>query len=131
MYAVAPAILLSLLTALPCEIALADTCHQTIPAFSATIDSSSIPDPPAQPFSQSALEIFRVKLDLYRENSVEGYNNKLVAYSISLDRLDTELRSKCSPAEYEAVRSQIDEQLMKVRLDYLEPGLHPVPKTPS
>jgi hypothetical protein len=126
LYRVARTILLcSILTALLCGIALAGYCQQAVPVFSANIDSSNI-TPPTEPFSQGTLELFRVKLELFRKNTLEGYNNKLVAYGNSLDRFDkglrTELaRGKCSQTQYENIEIQIDEQLAKIKADYVEP----------
>jgi hypothetical protein len=113
-------------TVLLCGKAWPDICHQAVPDFSANIDSSSAPTPPAEPFTQGALELFRVKLDLYLKNTVEGYNNKLIAYGNSLDRLDKGLSrdlalGKCSPNDYEAARIQIDEQFTKIKTEYREP----------
>lgn len=104
---------------------MAYTCQQSLPVFSASIDLNNI-SPPSPPLSQPALDLFHVKLQLFLTNTVEGYNNKLIAYTKALDRFDKEAKraiglGRCSQEEYDAIRIQVDEELAKSSADYLEP----------
>lgn len=96
----------------------------TLPPFSATIDAA--PHAPNEPYTRAILELYRVQLDLYWENSIEGYNVKLKIYSAAIGRTDLSYRkavkdNECSAKSYEAFRILAQNELQKVGLDYLEP----------
>ena len=109
------------------KVAHAFECSKVVvPVFAASIDSQSEPKPPQGPLSQEALERFRVQLDLYRKNTVEGYNAKLIAYGNTLNRFDKDLRGqlargKCSQEQYDDLKQQISDQLEKVSSEYTAP----------
>ena len=109
------------------SIAVALVCGQSesLPRFTATLDPSTAPAPPAEPASISSLEIYRAKLEIYRQNDVEGYNRKLIAYGDILKRLDQKFRKAlsngvCTPVEYDTLKEQLDQELTKIGSEYID-----------
>jgi len=104
-------------------------CGQSseLPTFTATLDPNAVPSPlPADAESSSSLELYRTKLEIYRQNIIEGYNKKLIAYGETLKALDKRFRramenGACSPAEYETLKDELAPELTKTGSDYLDP----------
>jgi hypothetical protein len=85
-----------------------------------------VPLPPPEPHSPSSLELYRTKLEIFLQNTVEGYNRKLIAYGKNLDLLDQRFRKAmangvCTSTEYETLKDKLDLEQGKVGSDYIEP----------
>jgi hypothetical protein len=102
----------------------AEACGKAVPDFSGALDPKGVPAVPSE-VTLTSLEIFRVQLELYRKNTVEAYNRRLLAYGDELDRLDKEARKnlasgRCPLKKYETYRDQIAERQRKIRSEYRE-----------
>src|SRR5262249_48898906 len=103
------------------SIAHALVCGQSgeIPTFTVTLDPNTVPSPPPEPHSPSSLELYRTKLEIFLQNTVEGYNRKLIAFGKNLDLLDQRFRNAmangfCASTEYETLKDKLDLEQGKI-----------------
>ena len=102
--------------------ALADCA--ALPAFAPDLDPTTVPDPPVDVASRGDVEKYRLSLENFRKKVIEGYNDAIVDYLASLNRIDARARQKaadgdCTVDEYNDLRDKLSDEYAKSGSDYL------------
>lgn len=95
------------------------------PTFASSFDPSAVPGPPRNTSTRPAVEAYRLALETYRADEIEGYNADLQTYVTSLVDLDNNARTlaadgQCTIAEYAALRDHLDKEFAKSGAAYLD-----------
>jgi hypothetical protein len=97
-----------------------------IHSFAESLDPSAVPAPPTKSCPLYNLELYRSNLEIYRENTIEGYGEKLDRFVKKLVQLDEDYRittksKACTNEQYEATKPRIASELEKARSEYRDP----------
>lgn len=91
-----------------------------IPNFKETIDFSKLPDLPDE-CSRKSIEQYRSRVEIFRINIVEGFNDKLIDFANRLKHADRKIRRRyfkkklCNSDEYEELDIEIRFRFDRIR----------------
>jgi hypothetical protein len=96
---------------------------EELPRFAESLNPNSTPKPPAD---CAGLGLYGADLEIFRNNTVERYNKKLIAFGSALTKADENYRNalkngKCTAAQYEALKEGVRAEFDKIASEYLEP----------
>lgn len=96
------------------------------PTFSSEYNPVALPELPRDASSREAVEAFRLSLETFRAQSIEGFNDAIKDYITKLNRIDNTARKRtadgqCTVDEYQALRDYLDDEFQKSGDEYLSP----------